>query len=157
MSPAKKKSVRKPVKRATRAPARKAAIKPAAPKRLTADFRDVNVVWYNVKDWERGKKFYRDTLGLPIAFASDEAGWAEFGHPNQTHVAINLWRGPEPMPPAIGGATVTFGCDDTRAMVAKLRSQGVKCDEPDEIPGMVILAAFYDPEGNRLQIAQSLA
>ena len=156
MSPAKKKSVRKPTKRAAQ-PARKAAIKPAAPKRLSADFRDLNVVWYNVKDWERAKKFYRDTLGLPVAVEIDQAGWVEFGHPNQTHVAINLWRGPDAMPPTNGGATVTLGCDDTRAMVAKLRAKGVKCDDPDEIPGMVILATFYDPEGNRLQIAQSLA
>jgi len=152
MSPTKKKSVRKPVKRAPR----KAASKPAAPKRLNANFRDVNVVWYNVKDWERGKKFYRDTLSLPVVMEMDQAGWAEYGHPNQTHVAINLWRGPEAMPPTHGGATVTFGCDDTRAMVAKLRAKGVKCDEPDEIPGMVILATFYDPEGNRLQISQTL-
>lgn len=151
MSP-KKKATRKPVKRAPR----KAVSKPTAPKRLSADFRDVNVVWYNVKDWERGKKFYRDTLGLPIAFVTDEGGWAEFGHPNQTHIAINLWRGPDAMPPTNGGATVTFGCDDVRSMVTKLRAKGIKCGEPDEIPGMVILATFYDPEGNRLQIAQSL-
>ena len=152
MSPVKKKSVRKPAKRVTR----KATSKPAAPKRFSADFRDLNVVWYNVKDWERAKKFYRDTLGLPVAVEIDQAGWVEYGHPHQTHVAINLWRGPEAMPPTNGGATVTFGCDDTRAMVAKLRAKGIKCDEPDEIPGMVILATFYDPEGNRLQIAQSL-
>jgi predicted enzyme related to lactoylglutathione lyase len=155
MSPAKKKSVRKPVKRATRAP-RKASIKPAAPKRLSVDFRDLNVVWYNVTDWERAKKFYRDTLGLPVIGEMDSAGWAEYGHPNQTHIAINLWRGPDPMPPTHGGGTVVLGCDDARALAAKLRGKGVKCDEPQEIPGMVLLIRFYDPEGNELQMTQSL-
>jgi predicted enzyme related to lactoylglutathione lyase len=147
-----------PKKVKKRATARKSvrARKPQAPKRLTADFRDLNVVWYNVTNWERAKRFYRDTLGLPVAVEIDDAGWVEYGHPNQTHVAINLWRGPEPMPPTNGGATVTFGCEDARAMVAKLRSKGVRCDEVEEIPGTVILGTFYDPEGNRLQFAQSL-
>ena len=151
MSPAKKKTARKPTRRAARTTRKR-----TAPKRLTADFRDVNVVWYNTTNWDRAKKFYHETLGLPMALDLPQGGWMEFGHPNQTHVAINLWRGPDPMPPTNGGATVTFGCDDVRAMVTKLRAKGIKCDDPDEIPGMVIIATFYDPDGTRLQIAQSL-
>ncbi len=146
----------KKVKKRTTARKIVRARKPQAPKRLNADFRDLNVVWYNVTDWDRAKRFYRDTLGLPVAVEIDQAGWVEFGHPNQTHVAINLWRGPDPMPPTNGGGTVTFGCEDARAMIAKLRAKGVRCDEVEEIPGMVILGTFYDPEGNRLQVAQSL-
>ncbi len=145
-------------KKTKRATTRKTvrARKPQTPKRLNADFRDLNVVWYNVSNWERAKRFYRDTLGLPVAVEIEQAGWMEFGHPHQTHVAINLWRGPDPMPPAKGGATATFGCDDARAMTAKLRSKGVRCDEVQEIPGMVVLGTMYDPDGNQLQIAQSL-
>jgi len=150
---AKRKPARKPVR--ARKPARSA--KRQAPKRLSADFRDLNVVWYNVTDWERSKRFYRDTLGLPVAIEIEQPGWMEFGHPHQTHVAINLWRGPQVMPPAKGGATVTLGCEDARALSAKLRGKGVRCDEVQEIPGMVILGTFYDPDGNQLQIAQTLA
>ncbi len=150
MSPAKKKATRK-------ATARPRAAKPKAPPRWNAQMRDLNVVWYNVSDWERAKKFYRDTLGLPVALEIEQAGWMEFGHPNQAHLAINLWRGPDPMPPPKGGATATIGCDDVRAAIAQLRAKGVRCDEVQEIPGMVILGTFYDPEGNQLQMAQSLA
>ena len=39
----------------------------------------------------------------------------------------------------------------------KLRTRGVKCDDAETIPGMVSYANVYDPEGNRFQIAQSLA
>ena len=66
-----RKTVRQVVRRA----------KPQAPKRLSADFRDINVVWYNVTDWERAKRFYGETLGLPVAMQIDEAGWVEYGWP----------------------------------------------------------------------------
>jgi predicted enzyme related to lactoylglutathione lyase len=115
----------------------------------------MDVVSYNVTHWEQAKKFYTETLGLPMALAMDEAGWAQFGVANETHLAVNLWRGPEPVPPREGGATVIFGVDDARKTVQELRKRGVKCEDAVEIPGMVIYATFYDPEGNRLQIAQS--
>ncbi len=59
------------------------------------------------------------------------------------------------MPPTTGGVTVTFACDDVRGALTRLRATGVRCDEVEEIPGMVILGSFYDPEGNRLRLAES--
>jgi catechol 2,3-dioxygenase-like lactoylglutathione lyase family enzyme len=48
-------------------------------------------------DWQRAKKFYGETLGLPVAaFMSDDVGWMEFGEKDGTHLAISLWRSPEP-------------------------------------------------------------
>lgn len=132
------------------------AAKPAALPKWSAEIRDLNVVWYNVSDLERAKKFYGETLGLPVAMVIDEAGWAEYGHPHQAHVAVNLWRGPDPIPPALGGATATLTCDDVRGSIERLRARGVRCEEVEEIPGMVLLAGFFDPDGNRLQLAQSL-
>jgi hypothetical protein len=38
-----------------------------------------------------------------------------------------------------------------------LKAKGVQCDEVEKIPGMVVLGTFYDPDGNRLQLAQSFA
>ncbi len=149
MSPTKHTKTKRAAPRAPRAP------KPAAPAPWNADMRDINVVWYNVTDFARAKKFYGETLGLPVAAQIDGVGWIEYGRPNQTHLALNEWRGPEPMPPTNGGATATFACDDVRGAIARLRAKGVRCDEVDEIPGMVILGSFYDPEGNRLQLAQS--
>ena len=43
-------------------------------------FKELQVVSYNVTDWQQAKKFYGETLGLPVAaFISDEVGWMEFG------------------------------------------------------------------------------
>ena len=157
MSPAKRTTKAKSAPKAKRAaPKARAAAKPAAPSKWTAEIRDVNVVWYNVSDLERAKKFYGETLGLPVAMVIDEAGWAEYGYPHQAHLAVNLWRGPEPMPPVLGGATATFTCDDVRASIARLKAKGVRCEDIEEVPGFVILAGFFDPDGNRLQLAQSL-
>jgi predicted enzyme related to lactoylglutathione lyase len=149
MSPIKRTKAKHAAPRAPR------AAKPAASAPWNADMRDINVVWYNVTDFARAKKFYGETLGLPVAAQIDGVGWIEYGLPNQTHLALNEWRGPAPMPPTNGGATATFACDDVRGAIARLRAKGVRCDEVDEIPGMVILGSFYDPEGNRLQLAES--
>ncbi len=131
------------------------AAKPAAPPSWTPHMHDITVVSYNVSDWERAKKFYGETLGLPAALVMDEAGWAEFGFPNQTHLAINKWQGPAPMPTGGGGAAAVFSSLNARQAVEHLRAQGVRCDDAVEIPGMVIFANFYDPDGNRLQLAET--
>lgn len=147
---------KRPASRAKRKPAARRAAKPAAPAPWTADIRDVNVVAYNVSDLERAKKFYGETLGLPVALALNEAGWVEYGRPHQAHLGINLWRGPDPMPPTSGGGHATLTCDDVRGTIERLRAKGIRCDEVQEIPGMVILGNFYDPDGNLIQLAETL-
>jgi predicted enzyme related to lactoylglutathione lyase len=117
-------------------------------------FKKLEAVSYNVTDWQQAKKFYGETLGLPVAaFLGDKVGWMEFGEKDGTHLAISLWGGPDAVPPREGGATVVFAVDDARQAVEELRKRGVKCDDVVMIPGMVAYATFYDPEGNRLQIA----
>jgi len=149
-----------PTKRTTKAkraaPKVKRATKPTAPAPWTAEIRDLNLIAYNVSNLERAKKFYGETLGLPVALALDQAGWVEYGLPHQAHLGINLWRGPDPMPPTNGGGHATLTCDDVRGAIARLRAKGVRCDDVQEIPGMVILGNFYDPDGNLIQLAQTL-
>jgi predicted enzyme related to lactoylglutathione lyase len=114
--------------------------------------KQVYAVQYYVKDWERAKTFYGKTLALPSLGADDNVGWAEFGDKEQTHVAISRWRDDgKPMP--VNGAFAIFSVDDAHAAVKELRARGVKCDDPIPIPEMVTYADFYDPEGNRLELA----
>ena len=158
MSPVKRTTKRTAKRTTKRAPAKRvtrAARKPAAPPRLTEDFRDFNVVSVNVTDWDRARKFYHEILGLPIAAEIEGVGWLEFGFPNQIHFALSRWEGPDPVPANSGNATLIFGVDDARAVMDKLRAKGVRCEEVIEIPGMIIYGTFYDPDGNRFQVAQS--
>jgi catechol 2,3-dioxygenase-like lactoylglutathione lyase family enzyme len=153
-----KKVVRKAVKRPTTAKrkvtvARKAAA-PVPPPPWTADIQDLNLAWYNVTDWPRARRFYEATLGLPVAFALDDMGWVEYGR-GLPHLAISRWNESGPVP--VNGGVAVLTCPDVRAGIARLREKGVRCDEVQEIPNMVILGTFYDPDGNKLQLAQSLA
>jgi predicted enzyme related to lactoylglutathione lyase len=115
--------------------------------------KGLNTVSVAVTNWAQAKAFYHDTLGLPILFDIEEAGWCEFGEDGKTTFAINLWR--DATPPVRGGTIPVFNVDDCIQAVAELRKRGVKVADPVTIPGMVIYADVYDPEGNLLQIAQS--
>lgn len=114
-------------------------------------FKNVNVVYSYVRDWEGAKKFYREMLGWPIAYSDDKVGWEEYGELNSTHFAINRWDSDDPMP--IVSGTVVFTVDDAYLVTEELRGRGVKCDDVVHIPDVVTYGTFYDPEGNRLQFA----
>jgi len=121
---------------------------------MAGTIKKLQVVSYAVSDWQKSKKFYAETVGLPVAaFMNDEIGWMEFGEKDDVHLAISLWRGPGPLPRGAGGAVAIFAVDDTVKAIQELRKKGVKCDNPVTIPGMVVYANFYDPDGNRLQVA----
>ena len=115
--------------------------------------KGLNTVSVAVTNWAAAKAFYHDTLGLPILFDIEEAGWCEFGEAGQTTLAINLWR--DATPPVRGGTIPVFNVDDCIQAAAELRKRGVKVEDPVTIPGMVIYADVHDPEGNLFQIAQS--
>jgi predicted enzyme related to lactoylglutathione lyase len=115
-------------------------------------FKKVNVVSVDVTDWERAKKFYRETLGWPVDFSSDEAGWEEYGLDNQTHVSITR---SDHAPAAHGGTTLVLTVDNAHAATAALRAKGVRCDEVVVIPGMIAYGSFYDLDGNRIQFASN--
>jgi hypothetical protein len=49
-----------------------------------------------------------------------------------------------------------FSVPDAFAAVNELRKRGVKLDDVVSIPNMVTYADFYDPDGNRLEVAGPL-
>jgi predicted enzyme related to lactoylglutathione lyase len=111
-------------------------------------------VSYIVSDWQKSKKFYSETIGLPVAaFITDEVGWMEFGEKAGTHLAIMLDNSGAPYSAPKGGAIAVFSVADADAAVKELRRRGVKCDDVIAIPNMVTFATFYDPDGNPLQVA----
>lgn len=118
-------------------------------------FKNVNVVYVYVKDWEAAKKFYRETLEWPVAYSDDQIGWEEYGVEDATHVAINKWDRSDPMP--VAGGTVVLTVDDPYQVDAELRRRGVRCDDIVAIPEVVTYGTFYDLEGNRFQFAGSSA
>src|SRR5512141_2444328 len=97
---------------------------------MTGPLLKLQIVSYNVSDWQRAKKFYAETLGLPVAaFITDEVGWMEFGEKDGVHLAIAQWQGPGPVPLGDGGGIAVFEVEDAYQAIDELRSKGVKCDD----------------------------
>ena len=107
-----------------------------------------------VSDIDRSIAWYRDVLGFELIYKLDDWGWAELRSPiADVSVGIGQTEDLEPR----GGATLTFGVVDIAAARASLEARDVRFDgETTEVPGMVRLATFYDPDGNTFMLAQQL-
>ena len=108
-----------------------------------------------VKDLDASIAWFKDVLGFDETFKVAEAGWAEVST-SAEGVSIGLSETEEQVDRS-GGVTPVFGVDDIGAARAELEAKGVKFDgDTVELPGMVKLATFFDPDGNRYMFAQSL-
>jgi len=111
------------------------------------------LAWYEVTDLDKAKAFYGNVLGMEMSF--EMPGWAEFNAvKNGPAIGLALR---EAVPAKGGGATVVLRVKDIQATRSELVKQGVEFEgEIEEYPGVVRLAIFRDPFGNRLQLAQEL-
>ena len=109
----------------------------------------------SVKDLEASIAWFKDVLGLEEVFKVAEAGWAEVSTPAEG-VSIGLDETDADVEGS-GGSVPVFGVVDIDAARAELEAKGVEfAGDTVELPGMVKLATFFDPDGNRYMFAQSL-
>ena len=108
-----------------------------------------------VKNLEAGIAWYRDVLGFEPLYVREDIAWGEL----VTGVArVNVGISQAEEPGGKGGATLTFGVTDLDAAKAALDAKGVRQDgDIQEIPGMVRLLTFYDPDDNALMFYQDLS
>jgi predicted enzyme related to lactoylglutathione lyase len=108
-----------------------------------------------VSSLDRSIPFYRDVLGFTLLYRMEEMAWCEL----TTGVArVNIGLSEVETPGGKGGATLTFGVADIEAAKAELDRQSVRQDGPiQDIPGMVRLLTFYDPDDNALMFYQDLS
>lgn len=108
----------------------------------------------SVSNTDASIDWFKSILGFEEIFRVPEAGWAEITTPVEG-VSIGLGQNEEVN--GAGGTTPVFGVTDIEAARAELESKNVRFDgDTIEIPGMVKLATFYDPDGNTYMLAQSL-
>ena len=108
-----------------------------------------------VSDLDASITWFADTLGFAEMFKAPEAGWAEVGS-SVAGVSIGLSVGDTAA--GGGGTTPVFGVVDIDAARSALEGKGVRFEgDTAVLPGMVKLATFFDPDGNRFMLAQSLA
>jgi catechol 2,3-dioxygenase-like lactoylglutathione lyase family enzyme len=107
-------------------------------------------VWYHVRDLDAGRAFYTGKLGFVERYVDDEARWATL---ERGAMEISLAEG-EPDEEA-GVATVDV--DDVKAEAERLRREGVQVGTVLELHGEMRLLDVYDPDGNRIQLAEDVA
>jgi catechol 2,3-dioxygenase-like lactoylglutathione lyase family enzyme len=112
----------------------------------------ITFVW--VKDLERAKKFYTQTLGLSVVF--DSQGWVELSIPGTpgTFLALNRWAEAASIPV---NEFITFGVADLKDFHARLTRDDVhfKGDFVDFPEEGLKMFKFFDPDGNVLTASQA--
>ena len=113
-------------------------VRPATPK-----------VWYHVRDLDAALGFFAGTLGFTVNVLDEEARWASL---ERGTMLVGLAEGE----PESGGGVATVDVDDVKAEAERLRAAGVEVGVVLELHGQVRLLDVYDPDGNRIQLAQVL-
>ena len=105
-------------------------------------------VWYRVRELDRGRAFYREQLGFEEV--SFDAG-NRVSLMRRAGMEIGITEG-EPEE----GGVAHVDVPDVKAEADRLRDEGVNVGTVLELHGHVRLLDVYDPDGNRIQLAQDL-
>jgi predicted enzyme related to lactoylglutathione lyase len=107
-------------------------------------------VWYHVRDLETGRAFYRDVLGFTETYFDADGRWSRL---ERGGMEIALAEGE----PQEDGATAHVDVDDVKAEASRLRDEGVNVGVVFELHGEMRLLDVFDPDGNRIQLAQDVS
>jgi catechol 2,3-dioxygenase-like lactoylglutathione lyase family enzyme len=105
-------------------------------------------VWYHVRNLDEGRRFYRGLLGFEEVAVDFEARWSTL---RRGEMEIGLAEG-EPVDSGVAHVEVS----DLKSEAERLREAGVEVGIVLELTGEMRLLDVYDPDGNRIQLAQEL-
>ncbi|MBI3789708.1 MAG: VOC family protein [Gemmatimonadetes bacterium] len=109
-----------------------------------------------VTEMARSVAFYRDALGLPVAFESAE--WSEFateGARLALHLAAAAERGRASDAPMRAGRCVPgFRVADLTALHARLTAGGARCLRAPELVFGRRIAHYADPDGAVVAVSE---
>jgi len=106
-------------------------------------------VWYHVRDLDASRRFYRDTLGFVETYFDAEGRWAKL---ERGEMEIALVEGE----PQDDGGVAHVDVEDVKAEAERLRAEGIKVGVVFELHGEIRLLDVFDPDGNRVQLAEEL-
>lgn len=113
-----------------------------------------NLVRVFTSNFEESVTFYRDVVGLPLAFVDEEIGWAQFGL-GSIDLGLERCDAAEPECAALVGRFVglSIAVGDVYSVYEDLSRKGVQFVEPPEKqPWGGTLAHFKDPDNNVLTL-----
>jgi catechol 2,3-dioxygenase-like lactoylglutathione lyase family enzyme len=105
-------------------------------------------VWYGVRDLDRGREFYRELLGFEEQYVDSDARWARL---ERQGMEIALVEGERQ-----DAGVAHLDVEDVKAERERLEKAGVEVGTVLELHGFLRLLDVYDPDGNRIQLAQEL-
>ena len=106
-------------------------------------------VVYQVRDFERALDFYKRQLGFEETFVDFDEGWATM---RRGVMQIAITKG-EPDP---SGGVAMIDVEDIKAEADRLRGDGVNVGTVIELAGQMRIVDVFDPDDNRIQLAQPL-
>ena len=108
-------------------------------------------VWYRVRNLGLARAFYTDVLGFTETFVADESAWVALDR-DSTEVALTEG---EPQTEDESGVA-TIDVEDIKAERERLERANVRVGTVFELQGAMRLLDVYDPDGNRIQLAEAL-
>jgi catechol 2,3-dioxygenase-like lactoylglutathione lyase family enzyme len=103
-------------------------------------------VWYFVRNLDRGRDFYKRLLGFEETLVDWDDRWAKLRH---GPMRIALSEG-DPIDAGVAVVDVL----DVRSEAERLRGEGVEVGTIVELAGQIRLLDVFDPDGNRVQLAE---
>ena len=109
-------------------------------------------IWFRVADLDAARAFYRDLLGFTETFVDQEERWASLDR-GETEIAV----GETAESPEEEGPVATIDVEDVKAERERLAEAGVEVGTVLELHGAMRLVDVFDPDGNRIQLAEDLS
>jgi catechol 2,3-dioxygenase-like lactoylglutathione lyase family enzyme len=107
-------------------------------------------IWYRVRDLNAARAFYTSVLGFTENFVDEDERWATLDR-GETEIALG-----EGEPEAEGGVA-TIDVEDVKAERERLAQAQVEVGTVLELHGAMRLLDVFDPDGNRIQLAEELS
>ena len=107
----------------------------------------------SVKNLDAAIDWYGRALGCELLYKLEDLAWCELTSPLK---GVSIGLGVNQEAPK-GGCTPVWGVEDIAAARRALEAMDVRFDgETREVPGQVLLATFYDPDGNSWMLVESI-
>jgi catechol 2,3-dioxygenase-like lactoylglutathione lyase family enzyme len=106
-------------------------------------------VWYHVRDFDAGRAFYIGKLGFVETYLDEEGRWARLVR-GEMEIAIAEGE------PQDESGVATVDVEDVKLEAERLRGEGVEVGTVLELHGTIRLLDVFDPDGNRIQLAEEL-
>ena len=105
-------------------------------------------IWYQVRDLGMARAFYVDVLGFTETYVDEQGLWAALDR-GQTEIALTAGEPEE-------GGVAMIDVEDVKAERERLAAAGVEVGVAVELHGAIRVLDVFDPDGNRIQLAEEV-